>query len=972
MRHPNRSDKSKARAARLDRVTPLLRLAAVVCLTWSVAAGAPPAWGESAGVRRVEGLEAPGSPINGLPERLLPAGNRFVYVAWSGGSPAPSRLQLWASDGSEAGTEVVRELCVACGLEASASTGTVAFFAVCETSWCDTRDGESRLWRSDGSSSGTYPLTLPLRAAVGALVVAGDFAYLLACGSQCVVTASDGTLAGTRPLVIPELGAYTASLTAWKDEAYLSSEDPSGSATLWRLSARSGEAVRVRDFPFTPCLAAAPSIDRLLLVLGSDLWASDGTSAGTTLLRHFQDIDAPLVGSCVVADRGGRAWFVASEKATGEQLWSTDGTAAGTRRATHFGRRRPFGDDPFDDRPAVDGGQLARLGPRLLLFPAFDEGTHLRLWTTNGNWRNARPITGCHGGCPDVVETQPFAPLGERVAFIGRRGGEPEAMWITDGTGRGTVKLHDAPASEDGELPWVTTREGRWYLSAPADSDGTSWPPRSTLWASNGSRAGTVALATTEGVGEASKLESMLLAFGGRVYFPGCAGDDCGLLATDGRAAGAVRTVTLETGSMLSDWHPLIARAGSHVLLLGEHSGGSFWLADATAAGPLPESVTGPLDTDNNWSVEATADRDRTFVLSRFFRTVWWGNSFWSTDGTAAGTTGLELPYGTVSTIAPWRDGGALYLSLRYISTGEPPSWQPTPSLGTSDGTVAGTVRLVELPTNLYPGALITHDAVALFVLSSTVSLERDSRLWISDGTAAGTHALNSAFDTLSGLVVLGEHAYALVSRVSGEPILLIVDLASQAVSEVALAPLGIARASLTTAAGRLWLAAQGADDAEWSLWVSDGTLAGTQRLPAVLAPRGPLVTGPLLTALDDVVYFSATDGVHGRELWRSDGTVAGTALVADLAPGFATGAPQSNLVAWDGRLYFAADDGVHGQELWSSDGTAAGTRLEIDLAAGAAGSSPTDLTLVDDRLFFIADDGVSSWQLWVMDPVTP
>jgi ELWxxDGT repeat protein len=294
-------------------------------------------------------------------------------------------------------------------------------------------------------------------------------------------------------------------------------------------------------------------------------------------------------------------------------------------------------------------------------------------------------------------------------------------------------------------------------------------------------------------------------------------------------------------------------------------------------------------------------------------------------------------------------------------------------SLGISDGTVAGTVRLVDLPAGMYPGALITHGAVALFVLSPTDGPERNPQLWISDGTAAGTHALTSAFATLDVPVVLGERAYALASRVSGEPVLLVVDLASQAVSEVALAPLGIARAAeLTAAAGRLWLTAQAADDAEGSLWVSDGTPAGTQRLPAVLAPRGPLVTGPLLTALDDVVYFGGTDGVHGRELWRSDGTVAGTALVADLAPGLASGAPQSNLVAWDGRLYFAAD-GVHGQELWSSDGTAAGTRLEIDLAAGAAGSSPTDLTLVDDRLFFIADDGVSGWQLWVMDhPVTP
>jgi hypothetical protein len=93
MRHPNRSGKSKARAARLDRVTPLLRLAAIVCLTGSVAAGAPPAWGESAGVRRVEGLEAPDFQANGMPETLLPAGDGFVYVAQSGGDPGPSRLR---------------------------------------------------------------------------------------------------------------------------------------------------------------------------------------------------------------------------------------------------------------------------------------------------------------------------------------------------------------------------------------------------------------------------------------------------------------------------------------------------------------------------------------------------------------------------------------------------------------------------------------------------------------------------------------------------------------------------------------------------------------------------------------------------------------------------------------------------------------------------------------------------------------
>ena len=453
----------------------------------------------------------------------------------------------------------------------------------------------------------------------------------------------------------------------------------------------------------------------------------------------------------------------------------------------------------------------------------------------------------------------------------------------------------------------------------------------------------------------------MLLGRAGRVYFPGCAGGDCGLLVTDGRAAVAARTVTLETGSVLSGWQPLAARAGSHVLLTGEDS---FWLADASAAVELPESATGPFETYDHWYVNSTASGDRAFVLSGYYHTSGQADSFWSTDGTVAGTTLLEGPYPeTVRTMAPWRDGRVLFARVRYISTGGPS--RIVTSLGTSDGTLTGTVRFVDLPAGLYPGALITHDAVALFVLSPNYSLERDVRLWISDGTAAGTHALTSSFATFVGPVVLGERAYALAARADGEPILLVVDLASQAVSEVALAPLGIARAaSLTAAAGRLWLAARAADGAEWSLWVSDGTPAGTQRLP--VTAESPL------TALDGVVYFSATDAVHGRELWRSDGTVAGTALVTDLAPGLASGAPQSNLVARDGRLYFAADDGVHGPELWSSDGTAAGTRLEIDLAAGATGSSPTDLTLVDDRLFFVADDGVSGWRLWVMDQGTP
>ena len=47
------------------------------------------------------------------------------------------------------------------------------------------------------------------------------------------------------------------------------------------------------------------------------------------------------------------------------------------------------------------------------------------------------------------------------------------------------------------------------------------------------------------------------------------------------------------------------------------------------------------------------------------------------------------------------------------------------------------------------------------------------------------------------------------------------------------------------------------------------------------------------LSDLGDVggtLFFTADDGIHGRELWTSDGTEEGTVLVKDIDPGPASG----------------------------------------------------------------------------------
>src|SRR4029453_8297673 len=68
-------------------------------------------------------------------------------------------------------------------------------------------------------------------------------------------------------------------------------------------------------------------------VHGSELWKSDGSTAGTVLVK---DIAPGLRGSIfpfgpfVLTSANGTLFFSASDATSGQELWKSDGTAAGT------------------------------------------------------------------------------------------------------------------------------------------------------------------------------------------------------------------------------------------------------------------------------------------------------------------------------------------------------------------------------------------------------------------------------------------------------------------------------------------------------------------------------------------------------------------------------------------------------------------------------------------------------------------
>ncbi len=155
-------------------------------------------------------------------------------------------------------------------------------------------------------------------------------------------------------------------------------------------------------------------------------------------------------------------------------------------------------------------------------------------------------------------------------------------------------------------------------------------------------------------------------------------------------------------------------------------------------------------------------------------------------------------------------------------------------------------------------------------------------------------------------------------------------------------------------------------------LWKSDGTAEGTV-LVKNISPDQYYSFGPSnLTNVDGTLYFAADDGVHGQELWKSDGTEAGTVLVKDISAGpygYAYSSYPGQFRNVNGTLFFTADDGVNGRELWKSDGTDAGTMMVKDINTDSYSSSyPEQLTNVDGTLFFTANDGINGGQLWKSD----
>jgi ELWxxDGT repeat protein len=272
------------------------------------------------------------------------------------------------------------------------------------------------LWRSDGTEAGTVLVkrivSFGWPADVnGTLYFAGGGSD--ATGFHAGLWRSDGTPAGTTIVSeSPDLGLLHHLTNISGTLYFISDTVPSGSAVdseLWRSDGTQAGTTMVKDFNH-PGGTTSPSdltdVNGILYFLASDgeLWRSDGTEAGTTLVKRATGgLSFTAVKGIIYISAGGALWrsdgtpqgttlvkgalspqsltaakgtlyFVGTDKRHGQELWRSDGTRKGTRMVRNI-RPGSASSQPlyltnvngtlyFTAKDGRHGRELWRAGPR--------------------------------------------------------------------------------------------------------------------------------------------------------------------------------------------------------------------------------------------------------------------------------------------------------------------------------------------------------------------------------------------------------------------------------------------------------------------------------------------------------------------------------------------------------------------------------------------------------------------------------
>jgi ELWxxDGT repeat protein len=423
---------------------------------------------------------APGS-ASSSPTLMVKLGDVVYFAA----SDPTHGNELWRSDGTAAGTFMVADVLPGTAssspLEIVVAGGRIFFNAVTVINGWTSRE----LWTSDGTEAGTQMVLdiLPPGFSSPApeyLTVLGNKVFFKACefANGCELWSSDGTASGTtlvKDIRPGSSSSFPTYLAAFGGKVYFAANDGVTGEELWASDGTAAGTTLVKNINPTPLggaqsangraypqslVGTGPSLYFLAEdgVHGTELWKSDGTAAGTVMVADLlTGSGSGAFASQTLYVVGGKVFFIAKNGTSGPagvfRTFESDGTSVGTHESVSY----ELGGNP--QRVFLGGFYYYSTG---------NASTGAELWKTDLTVAGTSLVKDINPGSASSSPTG-FVVVGSQFYFTATSAAFGKELWRSDGTAAGTLRISDINPGAASSNPSPVVQVGSKFLFAATD-----------------------------------------------------------------------------------------------------------------------------------------------------------------------------------------------------------------------------------------------------------------------------------------------------------------------------------------------------------------------------------------------------------------------------------------------------------------------------------------------------------------------
>jgi ELWxxDGT repeat protein len=370
--------------------------------------------------------------------------------------------ELWKSDGTTAGTVMVKDICTGVDGDGYPNGSNISSFVNFNgTLYFSADDGThgAELWKSDGTTAGTV-MVKDVDPGIGEdeSPYSSQPSYLINVDGTLFFTAtvregeqvdyelwkSDGTTAGT-VMVSSDAVFLPAGLLNGGGIVYTVASDDTYGAELWKSDGTTAGTVMVKDiYPGIDNYGVDPNgfayasavVGNDLFFLGNDgttgyeLWKSDGTTTDTVMVKDiYPGINANYNYVHSFINSGGVLYFIADDGTHGRELWKSDGTTAGTVMVKDI-YPGAYGESVPSPTALTSSGNM--------LFFNANDGTHgAELWQSDGTTAGTVMVKDIYPGADGEEAPNSSYPYGlveynGAIYFMAGDGVHGDELWAYD------------------------------------------------------------------------------------------------------------------------------------------------------------------------------------------------------------------------------------------------------------------------------------------------------------------------------------------------------------------------------------------------------------------------------------------------------------------------------------------------------------------------------------------------------------